>query len=256
MLNIKILFTFLPFILLTPIYAETIELGAENGAGLWGKEDGTGCGNEIVIAAFKAVDIDIKLRIEPYARVKNEALSGKIAGCFAMAWEDSLKDKIVFAKEPLYTVRSVYFKSLTKPLLAIHKVEELPTGTKLGTVIDYEYPPEDVAAWKANDVKLIPAPRESINLNKIADGEIPIAVAMIDELKSADYLIDTSNVKNKVTVAFVSKSQGSYVGFSLKNKNGLYAKQMFDKGYKIIKQNGTLNEIIKKWISIQKEKIK
>ncbi len=43
------------FTISASLQARIIELGAEDGAGPWGDKDGQGAGNEIVIAAYKAV---------------------------------------------------------------------------------------------------------------------------------------------------------------------------------------------------------
>ena len=230
--------------------ATTIELGAEDAAGPWGDKDGNGAGNEIVKASYKAAGIDVKLNILSYAKAKAMTLEGKLAGCFSMAWESGLEGKVIFAKEPLYTPSAVFFKNIKHPLKA-KNLEQISENYVIGTVIDYEYP-EAVVALKKRGVKFEDGYSEEANLKKLSQNRYPTTVAMIDELKSADLLIQKAGVKGSVDVAFVASKQGSFVGFSLNHPDGKLAKAKFDEGYALIKKNGILEKILQKWRAKQK----
>lgn len=240
----------LSFMISASLQAGTVELGAEDGAGPWGDKDGHGAGNEIVLAAYKAAGMDIKLNILSYAKAKALTLEGKIAGCFSMAWEPELEGKIVFAKEPLYTPSAVFFKN-TKHSLKAKNIDQIEEKSVVGTVIDYEYP-EAVVALKKRGVKFEEGYSEEANLKKLVQNRYPTTVAMIDELKSSDFLIQKAGVKGLVEVAFIASKQGSFVGFSLNHPDGKLAKAKFDEGYALIKKNGTLEKILKKWRAKQK----
>lgn len=231
-------------------FAETIEIAAEDAAGPWGGKDGQGAGNEIVVAAFKAAGVTPKLLVSSYARAKTMTIEGSVAGCFSMAWEPELEGKVVFAKEPLYTPSAVFFKNKSNSFTA-KAVSEIPEKTVVGTVIDYEYP-EVVNSLKKRGIVFEEGYDEETNLKKLAQHRFPTAVAMVDELKSSDYLLQKVQLKDKVEVAFVASEQGSYVGFSLKHPQGKMAKAKFDQGYAIIKKNGTVARILKKWSNKQK----
>jgi ABC-type amino acid transport substrate-binding protein len=224
-------------------------IGAEDSAGLWGMKDGTGCGNDIVAAAFKAANFPVTFEVLPYIRAKKEVIEGKLPGCFGMAWESSLKDKVVFADQPLYTVTTVV---VVKKDDSVTKMEDLKAGMVVGTVRGYEYTTEFNALPKKGIV-LKDAKSETQNLEKLLLGRVDAAILNIDELKSLEYLLTSSKMlksadaAGKIRQAFIVDSYGTYVGFSTINKKGLIAKHAFDKGYTIIKNNGTYDRIFSEW---------
>lgn len=224
---------------------QTFVLGAENGAGPWGQEDGTGCGNDIVTAAFKAVGDEVKLEILPYARAKAMALDGKLAGCFAMAWDPSLDGKIVFAKEPLYSVDAILFENVKTPLNAT-TLANVHVSASVATVIGYEYPAE-LNLLNSRSVKPVRTKSEEDSLRRLAAGQISAAVIVIDSLKSEAFILKKAEATGKVRRAFVAGSQGSFVGFSVKHPDGAKAKAAFDKGYAAILKNGTHARIVESW---------
>jgi polar amino acid transport system substrate-binding protein len=123
-----------------PSAKQPLIIAAEDGAGPWGQTDGTGCGNDIVLAAYAAVKVPVKLEVMPYARAKSGALSGGFVACFGMAWTPELEGKILFADKPLYRVTAVLIQATARPL-NVTEGSALKAGTKVGTVLGYEYPP-------------------------------------------------------------------------------------------------------------------
>ena len=247
----KILLFFISIFFLVSAAAadEKIIIGAEDAAGLWGMKDGTGCGNDIIAAAFKAVNFPVTFKVLPYIRAKKEVIEGELPGCFAMVWEDSLKGKVVFADQPFYTSTAVVVERKEG---SITKMEDLKAGMVVGTVRAYEYTPEFNALQKKGII-FEEADSETQNLVKLLLGRVNVAILDIDELKSLDYLLTSSEVlksldaAGKIKQAFIVGSFGAYIGFSTINKKGLIAKSAFDKGYAIIKNNGTYDRIFSKW---------
>ena len=70
-------------------FAETIILGAENDWVPYSNHDGTGMANEIVLAAYKAVGIDVKFQVGPYNRLLKMVRNGEILGAFNVPQERS-----------------------------------------------------------------------------------------------------------------------------------------------------------------------
>jgi polar amino acid transport system substrate-binding protein len=241
---------FLQLSLLLPIGAyagEVFVLGAEDQAGPWGRSDGTGCGNDIVKAAFAASGDSVVLDILPYARAKKMAVDGELAGCFAMSWEDRLKGKMTFAANPLYKAQYIMVGSHT----AANKkqsIDKLPPKSILGLVKDYEYPP--VARGVAAEGVIIEETASEVqNLKKLAAGRLDATIVNCDPLKALRFLFKQAEVEEKVDSMSVVGSEGSFVGFSLRNPSGMRAKERFDKGMAIILKNGTYDSTVKSWIS-------
>lgn len=233
---------------------EQFILGAEDQAGPWGKTDGTGCGNDIVKAAFAAAGDSVVLSILPYVRAKKMTMDGELAGCFSMSWEPNLKGKVALAEKPLYQVQVILLaKHATKSIF--HSLEELSPQSILGLVKDYEYP-SSVRALAKKGIRIEETASEVQNLKKLAAGRIDATVVCCDPLKSFTLLLEQSGKHGCIDSVSVVGIQGSYVGFSLKNAYGLHAKQQFDKGMAIIVTNKTYDAIVKKWILMCEKPVK
>jgi hypothetical protein len=55
---------------------ETLTIMVEDAAAPWSRSDGTGYANDVVVAAFKEMGVEIQLRVVPYSRCKYLVLSG------------------------------------------------------------------------------------------------------------------------------------------------------------------------------------
>ncbi len=245
-------FCFIACILWLSLYCgfaqgETFVLGAEDQAGPWGQADGTGCGNDIVKAAFAAVGDTVIFKVLPYVRAKKMALQGELSGCFAMSWMDDLKGTIIFASKPLYTVQYI--------LVTRHSVtninsslDKLPLKSILGLVKDYEYPAK-VRAMSQKGISIEEVASEEQNLKKLAVGRIDATIVDCDPLKSLCFLLKQSGVTGKIDSVSVVGVQGAFVGFSVRNPLGVLAKKHFDTGFEIILANQTCGSIIQSWIT-------
>ena len=229
-----------------PAEPQPLIIAAEDGAGPWGQVDGTGCGNDLVLAAYAAVKVPVKLEIMPYSRAKNGALSGIYVGCFGMAWTPELKGKILFAEKPLYRVTAMLLQSSVKPLNAT-SVKELSAGTKVGTVLGYEYPPAFYTLVKQRKLTPMPAYSEIISLKNLELNRVDAALVVVDELKNTDYLIAQAGLAGRVEPAFSIGGQATFLGFSRAHPLSEYARAKFNEGFAIILRDGTYKRILEAW---------
>jgi ABC-type amino acid transport substrate-binding protein len=225
---------------------DALIIAAEDGAGPWGQPDGTGCGNDIVLAAYAAVKVPARLEVMPYSRAKSGVLAGHYVACFGMAWTEDLKGKVVFADKPLYSVTAMLVQSLSKPLGAV-SIKELTIGTRVGTVFEYEYPATFYDLAKRGILSPMPAYSEVVSLKNLELGRVDAALVVIDELKSLDYLIAQAGLEGKVGPAFGLGGQGTYLGFSITHPKSGFARQQFNKGFELITKDGTLKRILETW---------
>lgn len=225
---------------------DTLIIAAEDGAGPWGQPDGTGCGNDIVLAAYAAVKVPVRLEVMPYSRAKSGVLAGHYVACFGMAWTEDLKGKVVFADKPLYSVTAMLVQSLSKPLGAA-SAKELATGTRVGTVFEYEYPAAFYDLTKRGFLTPMPAYSEVVSLKNLDLGRVDAALVVVDELKSLDYLIAQAGLEGKVDSAFDLGGQGTYLGFSTVHPLSGFARRRFNEGFAIISKDGTLKKILEAW---------
>lgn len=225
---------------------QPLVIAAEDGAGPWGQADGTGCGNDLVLAAYAAVKVPVKLEIMPYSRAKSEAMSGSYVGCFGMAWTPELKGKILFADKPLYSVTAMLMQSSAKPLKA-SGVKELLPGTKVGTVFEYEYPPAFYDLVKQGMLVPMPSYNEVTSLKNLGLNRIDAALVVVDDLKNTDYLVAQAGETGRVSPAFAIGGQSTYLGFSTAHPQSEYARTKFNEGFAIILKDGTYKKIVDSW---------
>jgi len=218
-------------------FAETIILGAENDWVPYSNHDGTGMANEIVLAAYKAVGIDVKFQVGPYNRLLKMVRNGEILGAFNVPKESSNEKEYIFGKTPLFTALSAYYYNVEEPLSATRK-EELVNGEKVGVVFDYGYG----EFFSNNDqVTKIKVRSDLLNLRKLAKGRID-ATILYD--KTAQKLIKESGLTGKILKAFDSETAGVYVSFSKVFPKAQYYADKLDEGLAGIKANGIYKSIM------------
>jgi polar amino acid transport system substrate-binding protein len=231
---------------LNPDTSGTLEIAVEDAAGPWSLPDGSGYANEIVVAAFHAVHVDVRLQVVPYARCKQMVVEGLVAGCFSMSRLPELDATVAFATVPLFVCRADYFQNMAKPLSARHPAE-LPKGTVVGVVLGYEYPDSLYSLVRSGTIVLDDAGTEEINLKKLADGRIQATILNYDDIKTAEYLLTEAGVTGKVNFAFAGGVLPSFIGFSRMHPRGLAALASFNEGVRIITANGVATQIKATW---------
>lgn len=240
--------TALAFVFARPRHAatrETVDVGVEDAAAPWSQPDGTGYANDLVRAAFDAVDIDVRFRVLPYARCKQHVLNGELVACVSMSPAPELRRAVRFSARPLFVFTCRFFENPQRPLA--RRIEDLPRGTRVGIVLGYEYPPEMLDRLRRRSAVLEPAPTEEINLRKLAAGRIAAAVVNGDAVKSSDWVAARAGVTGKVRSVFSLDGLPAYVGFSTAHRNGRALAARFDLGYERIVASGEQRRIQRRW---------
>jgi polar amino acid transport system substrate-binding protein len=226
--------------------AESLEIAAEDEASPWAQKDGTGYANDVVKAAFKAVDVDVKFQVMPYARCKHMVIEGEIAGCFSVSPMKELEKSVQFADKPLFVCFSDYFQNPNKPVNATTQ-DEIPKGTVVGTVTGYEYPEALFKLKEKGIVVFEEVDSEELNFKKLADGRIALTLLNYNQMKPPGILIAKVGATGKIVRAFRCGTLDSFIAFSRKHPKGAWACEKFNEGFKTIAANGTLLEIERKW---------
>lgn len=242
--------TALAFVVAQPRHAgtrETIDVGVEDAAAPWSQPDGTGYANDLVRAAFDAVDIDVRLHVLPYARCKQHVLNGELVACVSMSPAPELRHAVRFSARPLFVFTCRFLESPLRPIA--RRIEDFPLGTRVGTVLGYEYPPEMLEHLRRRGAILEPAPTEETNLRKLAAGRIAAAVVNSDAVKSPDWVAARAGVTGRVRSVFSIGAMPAYVGFSTAHRDGRALAARFDRGYARIIASGEQRRIQRRWIS-------
>jgi len=216
-----------------------IEIMVEDAAEPWSGPDGTGYANDLVRAAYAAVNTEVKLLVVPYARCRAYVMQGAVAACFSMSPASDQPGKVVLAELPLFDVHPNYYYNTGKPLPATAERTVAP-GTRIGIVNGYEYPPS-LAQLEKRGAVLDRANSELGTLRKLAAERVDLALIMSEQAKA-----DAAQMRN-VGMAFHAASMGSYVGFSVAHPQGERARKLFNEGYRIITSSGRKADIMRRW---------
>ena len=238
---------------LQTVAQNSVVIAVEDDAAPWSRADGSGYANDLVISAFKAVGIDVELKVVPYARCKRMVVNGEVAGCFSMSPAPDFAGIVELSGKPLFVVQSGYFYNLQKPPAA-KRPEDLPPKTIVGTVLGYEYPNSFEQLKQKGVIVVDESPSEEINLRKLAAGRIDLALLTYNEMKTPQMLIQKAGVSGKVKTTFLAGSENSYIGFSTRHQQGAWARAQFNKGFALILRNGTLRRLQTNWLRILNKK--
>jgi ABC-type amino acid transport substrate-binding protein len=226
--------------------SKPLVIAVEDDAAPWSRADGTGYANDVVVAAFKAVNVDVQLQVMPYARCKRMVLNGTLAACLSMSPSAEFAGLVELSANPLFTCFAGYFYNVDKPL-PVNRERDLTAKTVVGTVIGYEYPAGFESLRKKGRIVVEESPSEETNLKKLALGRVDLALLTYNQVKSPEWLIARAGVAGKVRTTFRSGSLNSYIGFSKKHPEGPWARQQFNRGYRIITNNGILRRVQRSW---------
>ena len=224
-----------------------IVIAVEDAAAPWSLSDGTGYANDVVISAFKAVDVDVELRVVPYARCKHMAVNGEVLACFSTSPSSDFKGALTLSDQPLFTVKSAYFYNVNKPP-RVKNQSSLPKGTTVGTVLGYEYPSSFENLKLKGVIVTDESPSEELNFRKLAAQRIDLALLNYNEMKTPMTVMKRAGVEGQVKEAFLAGIMNSYIGFSNKHPEGMKSLKEFNRGYALINSNGTLRRIKSDWL--------
>lgn len=230
---------------LVPAHASPLVVAVEDAAGPWSNRDGTGYANDVVREAFQAVGVKVKFKVVPYARCKHLVVGGDVAACFSMSPEPGLEAFVILSDAPLFIVNFDYFHNQKKPL-KVKREDDIPAGTVVGIVSDYEYP-ESAVKLRKQGVIFEVARDEDTNLRKLALGRIDAAIINHNDIKPVEEMIEKAGAKDVVKFLLRSGTMGSYIGFSKRSPDGEPARKKFNQGFQIIRSNGTLKRIKSRW---------
>ena len=225
----------------------TIDIGVEDAAAPWSQADGTGYANDVVRAAFGAVGIDVRMRVLPYARCKQHVVRGELVACVSMSPAPELRGLVRFSAQPLFVFTSDFFENVAHPLPP--SIADFRPGTRVGTVLGYEYPLEVLDALRRSGAILDPTPKEELNLRKLAAGRLDAAMVNRDVVKSPHWVAAQAGVTGKVRPVFRVVGMPAYIGFSLAHRDGAALADRFDRGHARIITSGERDRIQRRWIA-------
>ncbi|EJM42614.1 periplasmic component of amino acid ABC-type transporter/signal transduction system [Pseudomonas sp. GM33] len=230
---------------------ETLTIMVEDAAAPWSNRDGTGYANDVVLAAFKEMAVEARLKVVPYSRCKYMVLNGQVAACFNMSWQPEFQGRIKLAARPIFKVSNDVFESIKTPLPKPPDGQcILPPGTVVGITRDYEYSTQ-VMALQTSGVVFENSLSDLTSLQKLAARRFQAAVIMSNDLEVRNRKAQQSGTEDTVRFAFNCGLVNSTIGFSLSHPDGLRALEVYDEGYRRIEANGVLKKLHQRWFPEQ-----
>lgn len=231
-------------LLSTPAGAETITIGAED---RWlpysGVIDGkpTGYTHDLVRAAFAAVKVDVKFESLPYARCMMLTKMGKLLACFNTTRSVMVEADYLWSKRPMFqSAIRIYAR-------ADHQERNLQVADLEGKQVIVTHAYEYGDAFDMNKKILHDdTPDDRSGFRKLAAGRAPYALAFerVFAMLSKDY---PNEFKDKFVAVGLVTTADLYTVFSKTFPDSRHYLALFEQGFDIIRSNGQLAEIERRW---------
>lgn len=193
---------------------------------------------EIVVAAFKEVGVDVKVEFKPWKRVIKEVKDGDADGILGLYFK---RERLKFLEysEPIETTQVALF-TLKDRDISYRNLYDL-RNYKIGIVRGYSTTKEfDNASFLFKDE----ASTSNQNLIKLIHKRSDI---IVDSRKVIEYNLSKYMPDKMDTIKIIDpplQLNELYIAISKRNRNYLELTQKFNKGLKIIKENGVYDSII------------
>lgn len=210
----------------------------------WSDRNGAGLANELVRAAFGAVNIEVNMTVVPYARCRALVIQGSAPSCFSMSPASDLLNAVRFSDKPLFSVTAHAYVAKARRL-KLRSLDDLRRGMRVGIVNGYEYP-QGIAELAGRGIILERNRSETANLRKLASNRLDVALVLADHFRSAE-LVERQSGATDIVRAFIGPTQSSFIGFSVLNRDGEHQRALFNAGYRIIAENGQKASIEARW---------
>lgn len=190
-----------------------IKLAAENSWPPYSNEAGEGISKDKIQRAFDSVGVDVEFIVVPYARALFLAQSGKVDGAFNVTKQKSTLDKFDFGKVPIVQVKASFYYQ-KESSLNFNTVDEIPAGTSIALIRDYEYgEPYETSRHKFNEVR-VSSQKQIIKLLQLKRVDMAI---MFDDVAEY-YLSELKLNKNEIKKGHINHTSDIFVAFNKHKK--------------------------------------
>jgi hypothetical protein len=113
-------------------------------------------------------------------------------------------------------------------------------------VLGYEYPTETVDLEKQG-MKWENTRSDEQSLRMLSLKRLQAAIVITNDLEPRNQKVNAAKLSGQVEFAFNCGHETGTIGFSLHHPRGIWARDAFREGYRLIKKNGILDQIRKRW---------
>jgi polar amino acid transport system substrate-binding protein len=219
----------------------SVVLAVEDSWPPYADDHGQGISTNILEQAFASVGIKLIVKISPYARVLNEVEKGILVGGYNVTRQASTEEQFLFGEQAiLLAPASFYFSNDNHQARQYKSIADIPDGTTIGLIIDYEYGDEfEKNKHRFKQVR-VSKQEQIINMLRLGriDGAIMFDAVAKYTLKSMD-LAEASLQKGPL-----NHTSHIYVAFSRSHNKAQYFADKLDQGLTNLKESGQYQQLL------------
>ena len=225
----------------SPSQTNTVVLAVEDSWPPYAGTKGQGIATNIIEKALAEVGIRLIIKVSPYARVLDEVEKGIVVGGYNVTRQASTETKFLFGQQELLSAQaSFYFSSKNTQVQEYKTINDIPDGTHLGLIIDYEY--GDLFDQHKHRFKQIRVSKQTQIINMLKTGRLDSAI-MFDAV--AAHTLKAMKLKPKsILKGPLNHTSDIYVAFSLQHEDAQYFSDKLDQGLAAIKANGQYEKLL------------
>ena len=226
------------------LQAETVTVAAEDSwypfSGLV-KGQGQGMTVDIVRAAYRALGLEVRFNFMPYARCVAMARSGAELACFDTFRTPDTESEFLWHSPSLFNVEYRIYAPIDSKQrhLGVRDLE----GQHVAVTRGYEYGAEFDRNTKV--LRELSSSDES-NFRMLLAGRV--AYTITAEVIAKTLFKQHPELANKFRAVGSVSRNDVYMAFSRRNPDGPREMARFEKGLKIIRENGSLQAIEQRWL--------
>jgi len=219
----------------------SIVLAVEDSWPPYADANGQGISTDILKQAFNSVGIKLITRVYPYARVLDEVKKGTLVGGYNVTRQASTDKLYLFGQQALLqAAASFYFSPENKAAQKYQSIADIPAGTSVGIIIDYEY--GDLFEQHKNRFKEVKVSSQEQVINMLRLGRIDSAI-LFDAV--ASHTLKTMELpEGSIQKGPLNHVSDIYVAFSRAHKQAQYFTDKLDQGLFVIKKNGQYDNLL------------
>lgn len=216
-----------------------IRIAAEDSWPPFSDSNGQGLSRQIATAAFGHSGYTLDINVVPYARALRQVEQGLADACWNVTRQANTEARYHFGEEPLLQADISFFYRADTPL-HYTGFAEIPSGTKIGVIIDYEY--GDEFEKHKNRFKLWPVSTQKSLLYMLKAHRFDV-VLMFDKVFDANVrLLELNPEDYKKGHNFYTSD--IYIAFDAANDNAELYSQALDAGLRALRESGRHDEIM------------
>jgi polar amino acid transport system substrate-binding protein len=203
--------------------------------------NGEGISTNILSQAFASVGISLTVKVAPYARVLSDVEKGVLVGGYNVTRQSSTEKQFLFGQQALLKASaSFYFPAGHLQAKEYISIDDIPDGTTIGLIIDYEY--GELFEKHKHRFKQVRVSQQDQIINMLQLDRIDSAI-LFDAV--ASHTLKSMQLKpSSILKGPINHTSDIYVAFSRSHKQAQYFADKLDQGLIQLKKDGRYEKLL------------